>query len=137
MARQPRTPIHFMQIHATDEDCRQAFFEHRWSPGFRCRRCEHEHALYLGGTGLCECAGCRYQGSLTAGNVLHCTRIDLRKWLLAIWLLTSTKKTPSAAELARQLGVTPKTAWRLRRKTIHALARREGELLLRDIVELG
>lgn len=50
--------------------------------------------------------------------------------------MASTKKAPSAAELARQLGVTAKTAWLLRRKITHAMARREGELLLAGIVEL-
>jgi len=56
--------------------------------------------------------------------------------LLAIWLLASTKKAPSAAELSRQLGATVKTAWLLRRKIAHAMARREGDHLLRGIVEL-
>jgi len=74
--------------------------------------------------------------AIPAGTVLHRTRTDLRTWFLAIWLLASTKKAPSAAELARQLGVTGKTAWLLRRKIIHALARREGERFLRGIVEL-
>jgi hypothetical protein len=40
--------------------------------------------------------------------------------LLAIWLLASTKKAPSAAELSRHLGVTAKTAWLVRRKITHA-----------------
>src|SRR4030065_2616128 len=65
-----------------------------------------------------------------------CTRTDLRKWCLAIWLLASTKKAPSAAELARQRGVTGKTAWLMRRKITHAMAHREGEIMLRGIVEL-
>jgi hypothetical protein len=84
----------------------------------------------------CECTHCHYQGSLTAGTVLARTRTDLRKWLLAIWLLASTKKAPSAAELARQLGVTAKTACLVRRKISHAMTRREGEIMLRGIVEL-
>src|SRR5450756_836318 len=46
------------------------------------------------------------------------------------------KKPPSAAELARQLGVTGKTAWLLRRKITHAMRRGEHELLLRGVVEL-
>jgi ISXO2-like transposase domain len=46
------------------------------------------------------------------------------------------KKPPSAAELARQLGVTGKTAWLLRRKITHAMRRGEHELLLRGAVEL-
>jgi len=64
------------------------------------------------------------------------SRIDLRKWFLAIWLLASTKKAPSAGELARQLGVTVKTAWLMRRKIQYARGRRQGELQLRGIVEL-
>ncbi len=79
---------------------------------------------------------CHYQGSLTAGTISHCTSTDLRKWFLAIWFLASTKKAPSAAELARQLGVTIKTAWPMRRRIQHAMGRREGEILLRGIVEL-
>ena len=55
---------------------------------------------------------------------------------MTIWLLASTPKAPSAAELARQLQVTGKTAWLLRRKIQHAMARGEGELMLRGIVEL-
>src|SRR5665647_2278459 len=104
MVRHPKTLIDFMEMYPTEEDCRQALFEHRWPQGFSCRRCGHEKAWYLQGRGLYECAACHYQGSLTAGTVLSGTRTDLRKWFLAIWLLASTKKAPSAAELARQLG---------------------------------
>ena len=93
-------------------------------------------AWYLPGRGLYECAGCGYQASVTAGTLLHKTRTDLRKWLLAIWLLASMKKPPSAAELSRQLGVTGKTAWLLRRKITHAMRRGEHEPLLRGVVEL-
>jgi len=132
----PKTLIEFMQLYPTEEDCWQAIFEHRWPQGFVCVRCGHTRAWYLRRRGLYECAHCHYQGSLTAGTVLACTRTDLRKWFLAIWLLASTKKAPSAAELSRQLGVTGKTAWLMRRKITHAMARREGELLLRGIVEL-
>ena len=132
----PKTLIEFMELYATEEDCRQAIFEHRWPHGFSCRRCGHDRAWPLRGRGLYECANCHYQGSVTAGTIFHKTRTDLRKWFLAIWLLASTKKAPSAAELSRQLGVTVKTAWLVRRKIQHAMGRREGELLLRGIVEL-
>src|SRR5450756_57017 len=136
MVRHPKTLIEFMQMYPTEEDCRRAIFEHRWPQGFSCRRCGHEHAWYLRGRGLYECASCHFQSSLTAGTVLSCTRTDLRKWFLAIWLLASTKKAPSAAELSRQLGVTRKTAWLMRRKIIQAMARRMSQAVLRGIVEL-
>jgi hypothetical protein len=125
-----------MQLYPTEEACRQAIFEHRWPDGFACPRCGHQRAWYLRGRGLSECACCHHQDSLTAGTILARTRPDLRKWLLAIWLLASSKKAPSAAELSRQLGVTAKTAWLLRRKITHVMARRRGELLRRGSVEL-
>jgi transposase-like protein len=84
-------------------------------------------AWYLRGRGLYECAGCGYQASQSAGTLLHKTRTDLRKWLLAIWLLASMKKPPSAAELSRQLGVTGKTAWLLRRRVTHAMRGRAAQ----------
>jgi transposase-like protein len=124
----PLTLVGFMEMYPTQDACRQALFEQRWREGFRCPRCAREAAWYPRGRGLYECAGCGYQASVTAGTLFHKTRTDLRKWLLAIWLLASMKKPPSAAELARQLGVTGKTAWLLRRG--------EHELLLRGVVEL-
>jgi len=132
----PLTLVGFMEMYPTQDACRQALFEQRWREGFRCPRCAHEAAWYLRGRGLYECAGCGYQASVTAGTLFHKTRTDLRKWLLAIWLLASMKKPPSAAELSRQLGVTGKTAWLLRRKITHAMRRGEHELLLRGVVEL-
>jgi len=70
MVRHPKTLIDFMQMYPTEEDCRQAIFEHRWPQGFCCRRCGHEHAWYLRGRGLYECASCHFQSSLTAGTIL-------------------------------------------------------------------
>jgi len=70
MVRHPKTLIDFMQMYPTEEDCRQALFAHRWPQGFSCRRCGHEHAWYLRGRGLYECAGCHFQSSLTAGTIL-------------------------------------------------------------------
>ena len=52
MVRHPKTLIDFMQMYPTEEDCRQAIFEHRWPQGFCCRRCGHEHAWHLQGRGL-------------------------------------------------------------------------------------
>ena len=62
--------------------------------------------------------------------------MQLRKWFLAIYLLAATKKTLSSAELSRQLGIAPQTAWTMRRKIMHAMARREDELMLLGLVEM-
>ena len=125
----PKTLIDFMEMYQTEEDCRQALFNHKWPEGFACPRCGHGRAYAHKKRLLFECAACGHQASLTAGTVLHKTRVQLKKWFLAIYLMSQTKKTISAAELSRQLGIAPQTAWTMRRKITEAMARREGDMI--------
>ncbi len=39
------------------------------------------------------------------------TKIELRKWLLAIYIVTSQNKNISSLQLSRDISVTQKTAW--------------------------
>lgn len=39
------------------------------------------------------------------------SKIELQKWFLAIWLVTSHKKGISSIQLSKDIGVTQKTAW--------------------------
>ncbi|MHB8181958.1 MAG: IS1595 family transposase [Acidithiobacillus ferrivorans] len=125
-----------MEMYKTEEDCRQALFEHRWPEGFCCPRCGHDQAYAHKKRPLFQCRACRHQASVTAGTIMEGTRTDLKKWFLAIYLLASTKKPLSSAELARQLGIATVTAWTMRRKIMHAMSRREGELMLVGVVEM-
>jgi transposase-like protein len=72
-----------------------------------------------------RCVGCRYQVSLTAGTILHNTKIPLTVWFWAAYLMTTDKRGISALLLQRQLGLRRyETAWmllhKLRRGTVNA-----------------
>src|SRR5213593_1799312 len=72
-----------------------------------------------------KCVGCRYQVSLTAGTVLHRTKIPLTHWFWAAYLMTTDKRGVSALLLQRQLGLSCyETAWmmlhKLRRAMVNA-----------------
>lgn len=54
---------------------------------------------------------CREQFTVTVGTVFERSKIALNKWLLATFLMASSKKGMSAHQLHRRLGVTYKTAW--------------------------
>ena len=64
-------------------------------------------------TGIYRCAekGCRADFSVTVGTVFERSKIALHKWLLASFLICSSKKGMSSHQLHRVLGVTYKTAW--------------------------
>ncbi len=61
--------------------------------------------------GLHNCRDCRKQFSVTVGTVFERSHVPLHKWVLANYLMNSSKKGISAHQLHRTIGVTYKTAW--------------------------
>jgi hypothetical protein len=72
---------------------------------------------------------CREQFTVTVGTVFERSKIALNKWLLATFLMTSSKKGMSAHQLHRMLGVTYKTAW--------FMAHRIREAMKEDVASSG
>ena len=114
----------FMAAFGSQAQCSEALKAARWPTGFRCPRCDRpEH--YVVGHGarrLFQCQGCRHQTSLTVGSLFEHTKLPLRIWFLAIYLLSQAKTGLSALALKRQLGVSYPTAWALHHKINHAMA---------------
>jgi transposase-like protein len=87
-----------------------------WPNGPVCPHCgetENVHRLQGKSTrkGLIQCNSCLKNFTVTVGTVFERSKIQLNKWLLATFLLSSSKKGMSAHQLHRMLGVTYKTAW--------------------------
>ena len=100
----------FVDEYGTEEQCTEALFRSRWPNGFVCPKCVHTEHWRLQSRALYQCRGCRHQVSLTAGTILDSTKLLLRTWFLAMYLMTQTKNGISALELSRQLGVSYDTA---------------------------
>lgn len=62
------------------------------------------------------------------------TKIELQKWFLAIWFICSYKKGISSVQLAKEIGVTQKTAWFMAQR-IRACFGIENDNDLEGIVE--
>ena len=87
-----------------------------WPNGPVCPHCgETERLKRLAGKstrpGLIQCNACLKNFTVTVGTVFERSKIALNKWLLASFLLSSSKKGMSSHQLHRMLGVTYKTAW--------------------------
>lgn len=88
----------------------------QWPNGPVCPHCgEADRVKRLTGkstrAGLIQCNACLKNFTVTVGTVFERSKIGLNKWLLATYLLSSSKKGMSAHQLHRMLGVTYKTAW--------------------------
>lgn len=100
-----------------DADAARAHLEaQRWPNGPICPHCGvvNEATKIEGRSarpGLYQCNACRDQFTVTVGTVFEKSKVPLNKWLLATYLMSSSKKGYSAHQLHRTLGVTYKTAW--------------------------
>ena len=86
----------------------------RWMDGIvRCPRCGSVKVAWLEKAKLYYCGEKhpKQKFSLKVGTVLEDSPIGLDKWFPAMWLLSNCKNGVSSYELARDLGVTQKTAW--------------------------
>ncbi len=87
--------------------------------------------------GLYKCAACREQFTVTVGTIFEDSHIPISKWLMAIFILCSSKKAISAHQLHRMLGITYKTAWFMAHRIRYAMGpRMRTDKRLKGIVEV-
>jgi transposase len=70
-----------------------------------------------------QCSSCRKQIAPTAGTILHKSSLPLMLWFYGIWVYSLSNGNISAAEMERQLGVTYKCAWRMKKNIAKGLIR--------------
>ena len=61
--------------------------------------------------GLYKCCACRKQFTVTVGTIFEDSHLPISKWLMAIFIICSSKKSISANQLSRMLKITYKAAW--------------------------
>ena len=79
----PRSLHEFRKLFSDEAACRLYLARSRWPEGFQCPRCQQGEALELPTRLLWRCRACRHDTSVTAGTVLHRTRIPLTQWFWA------------------------------------------------------
>jgi transposase-like protein len=110
----PKTLLEAVQYFSDAENCRKFMIAVRWSDGIvKCPHCGSEKVTYLENAKVYRCYGDhkKQKFSLKVGTVFEDSPIGLEKWLPAAWLLSNCKNGISSYELARDLGVTQKSAW--------------------------
>jgi transposase-like protein len=128
----------FMEQFGTEEQCYAALEQARWPNGFCCPRCQGSGYSWMirQGRPYYQCSACRKQTTLTCGTIFASTKLPLRRWFLAMHLLTQAKNNVSALELMRHLGVSYPTAWLLKHKLMQVMAERERHGVLHGRAEI-
>lgn len=103
----------FFQQFPNEEAARKFFEGKRWADGVSCPHCgsasiseckDHRPMAY-------RCRECRQHFSVRTSTVLAESRLPLHKWLMAIYMMTTARKGIPSTQMARELGITQKSAW--------------------------
>jgi transposase-like protein len=128
-----------------DEEKARKFLEvNRWPKGPVCPHCGSANVYTLTAKpdsrkpvrpGVYKCGSCREQFTVRIGTIFEDSKIPLRKWLMAFHLMTSSKKGISSHQIAREVGITQKSAWFLCHRIREAMRQEPLAGLLKGTVE--
>ncbi len=95
-----------------DQDSAVAYFERtRWPDGAVCPACGEAKRIGTRKGGFYRCNACLLDFTIRTGTIFERSKIPLHKWLYAMYLLVTARKGISSLQLAKQIGVTQKSAW--------------------------
>jgi len=109
------TLIEIIARFSTEEKARDYLETVRWPKGPICPHCRNADQSRIWRIaanpakkvrpGLCSCGGCKKQFTVTVGTIFEDSHIPLNKWLIAWYLLCSSKKGISSLQIQRTLGL--------------------------------
>lgn len=114
-----------------EHTCKVFLAEQRWGDVVVCPYCGSVH-VYTCKNDRFKCKDCHNTFSAKVGTIFEDTNLPLRKWFIAMYLVSSHKKGVSSCQLARDLHVTQRTAWNMLHK-IRTLYKQDVEQLTDEV----
>ena len=118
-------PITICTRFPTQHDCIAHLELVRWGETPTCPHCESENVARKADgqrVGRWNCHTCKSSFNVLSGTIMQKTKIDLRKWFLAIGLIVNAKKSLSSHQLSRDLDLNQASAWYMQQRIRKALA---------------
>ena len=118
-----------------DQETARRYLEGRlWPDGAKCPICRSGDRITARKAGFYRCNACQEDFTVRTGTIFERSHVPLHKWLYAMYLLVTARKGISSMQLAKEIGITQKSAWFV----LHRLREACGPKLdkLRGIVEI-
>ena len=120
----------------TQEACISHLEKARWAGEPTCPFCGSDRVARKrenDRVGRWNCHKCHNSYNVLTGTIFKGTRVDLQLWFLAIAILLNAKKSVSSLQLGRDLGINPRTAYRMGMQIRKAM--KDDAVFLKGIVE--
>jgi transposase-like protein len=118
-----------------DQETARTYLEGRlWPNGPRCPVCGMGERITARDEGFYRCNQCKEDFTVRTGTIFERSHVPLHKWIYAMYQLVTARKGISSMQLAKEIGITQKSAWFV----LHRLREACGPKLekLRGIIEI-
>ncbi|MGC9385295.1 MAG: IS1595 family transposase, partial [Kosmotogaceae bacterium] len=104
-----------------DDACLSYLADIKWSNGFVCPKCGHNHYCKATKKHSRQCTKCNHIVSPTSGTLFHKVKFPILKAFYIVYYVSTTKKGISSTELSRKLSLRQKTCWLFKQKVMKAM----------------
>lgn len=117
MSRSTISTFQLFEMFPNEESARIYLEGRIWPSGPVCPACESSERISALGTcatrkpGFYRCLPCGFDFTVRTNTVMERSKVPLHKWLYSMYLLVTARKGISSLQLAKEIGVTQKTAW--------------------------
>jgi transposase-like protein len=95
-----------------DQATARVYLEGRlWPNGPRCPVCSSGERITVRKDGYYRCNACKEDFTVRTGTIFERSHVPLHKWVYAMYLLVTARKGVSSMQLAKEIGITQKSAW--------------------------
>src|SRR5258708_33531010 len=135
MASNPKTLQEAVVYFADPQNAFDYVVARRWANGVVCPTCGSTKVSFLSNQKKWQCGSHhpKRQFSIKTGTIFEDSPISLDKWLCAMWLVVNCKNGISSCEIARDLGITQKSAWHMIHRVRRAMQTNPTEKLSGEV----
>jgi transposase-like protein len=111
MSRSTISTFQLFEMFPDEESARKYIEGRRWPEGVCCPQCNSGKRITPRKDGFYRCNACKLDFTVRTGTIYERSHIPLHKWLYAMYLLMTARKGISSLQLAKEIGITQKSAW--------------------------
>jgi transposase-like protein len=109
-----KSTISTLQLFAMfpDQESARIYLESRlWPNGVTCPTCSGQDRITTRKGGFYRCNKCKLDFTVRTATIFERSHVPLHKWIHAMYLLVTSRKGISSMQLAKEIGITQKSAW--------------------------
>jgi transposase-like protein len=112
-----------------DAETARVYLEARlWPGGVVCPTCSGQDRITVRKGGFYRCNKCKTDFTVRTGTIFERSHVPLHKWVYAMYLVVTARKGISSLQLAKEIGITQKSAWFMLQRLREACGGTTGKL---------